>query len=596
MLVITTLFISVVVWNCSSSTVLPAETTPATTSNTHVPEGHQESTIEHPPSDEGVYIISKLPHQRRSYRNVILSLLLIEDIFTEIGVFEDLIKAALAIKKNLGQLGVVSDLVNWNRYLGPDLIRTTKLRWIDNVANKSASALLLKAVIIIVTSMNTDDPVSFSKLVGFDELCRSRRDRIYRMMLDAASIMEKRRTPHRTVLHSVFVEANMFSSRLHRFCPDQFGDFATRRLILKIRIAHEQYKSMLSDSGVSSRRGSIFEKLEIETSREYAFDDAVALLQNETSRLSQGVRVLFLNEPAEDHGGVTRDWITEMMIQIQGRFFQISEDGFHVIKFNPIEVTDPSVGYLVIGKILGLAFVEGIPVGLRFPLVYMSTFINQYLELSDMEYEDPALFKSLKWLLEASEEQLVGVEVEILSDNFPVDFSNREGVIEAKINCVNSDIDDYFGSLKAGFHSVIPEYIFRDKIISPNELRSLFEGEREIDVIDLWSYTDVIGYNIESPQILWLWDILLSESDFPQSRLKDYFRFLTGLRQPPFGGIQNLGKRMIIAKISRDDPDSTLPSAHTCVYQLNLPEYTSKSILKAKLVYAIEASPQMGFV
>ena len=41
------------------------------------------------------------------------------------------------------------------------------------------------------------------------------------------------------------------------------------------------------------------------------------------------------------------------------------------------------------------------------------------------------------------------------------------------------------------------------------------------------------------------------------------------------------------------NPDSYLPSAQTCFFSLALPKYSCKEVLKQKLLYAIENSPNM---
>lgn len=44
---------------------------------------------------------------------------------------------------------------------------------------------------------------------------------------------------------------------------------------------------------------------------------------------------------------------------------------------------------------------------------------------------------------------------------------------------------------------------------------------------------------------------------------------------------------------ARDNPDEYLPHAQTCFFTLSLPAYSTKEILKQKLLYAIKNSPNM---
>ena len=44
---------------------------------------------------------------------------------------------------------------------------------------------------------------------------------------------------------------------------------------------------------------------------------------------------------------------------------------------------------------------------------------------------------------------------------------------------------------------------------------------------------------------------------------------------------------------AREKPDQYLPHAQTCFFSLALPSYSSKEIMRAKLMYAIKNSPNM---
>jgi hypothetical protein len=44
---------------------------------------------------------------------------------------------------------------------------------------------------------------------------------------------------------------------------------------------------------------------------------------------------------------------------------------------------------------------------------------------------------------------------------------------------------------------------------------------------------------------------------------------------------------------AKDNPDAYLPHAQTCFFSLSLPQYSSKEILRKKLLLAIKNSPNM---
>lgn len=67
-------------------------------------------------------------------------------------------------------------------------------------------------------------------------------------------------------------------------------------------------------------------------------------------------------------------------------------------------------------------------------------------------------------------------------------------------------------------------------------------------------------------------------------------KFTFACEKAPAGGLKNI--RFEIRKNGEDD--SRLPTTHTCFGILLLPEYSSKEILKEKLLNAIEYNEYFG--
>ena len=82
--------------------------------------------------------------------------------------------------------------------------------------------------------------------------------------------------------------------------------------------------------------------------------------------------------------------------------------------------------------------------------------------------------------------------------------------------------------------------------------------------------------------VVWLWDILeeMSEED------KVLFMiFVSGRSRLPTNPVADLSQRFQILRV--DKPVDGLPTAQTCFFQLRLPPYTSREMLKERLLYAI---------
>ncbi|EPZ35887.1 HECT-domain-containing protein [Rozella allomycis CSF55] len=67
-------------------------------------------------------------------------------------------------------------------------------------------------------------------------------------------------------------------------------------------------------------------------------------------------------------------------------------------------------------------------------------------------------------------------------------------------------------------------------------------------------------------------------------------KFVTSCPRPPLLGFSQLEPKFGIQSTGTDD---RLPSSSTCFNLLKLPRYTSKSVLKGKLLYAINS--EAGF-
>jgi len=92
----------------------------------------------------------------------------------------------------------------------------------------------------------------------------------------------------------------------------------------------------------------------------------------------------------------------------------------------------------------------------------------------------------------------------------------------------------------------------------------------------------------EEPHVSWFWDILAN--DFNQEEQRAFLRFVWARPTLPPPGTA-FSQRMKIQSAAGDDantlPDGYLPRAHTCFFSINLPRYSSKGVMAAKLRYAI---------
>jgi E3 ubiquitin-protein ligase TRIP12 len=95
------------------------------------------------------------------------------------------------------------------------------------------------------------------------------------------------------------------------------------------------------------------------------------------------------------------------------------------------------------------------------------------------------------------------------------------------------------------------------------------------------------GYQDDSPQIQWLFEVLI---DFDAGQRQQFVQFVTGTRFIPKGGLAGLSPGLTIARSHEAaDPkvDEKLPSVSTCAQYFKMPEYSTREVLRDRLIVAI---------
>ncbi|KPI88228.1 hypothetical protein ABL78_2652 [Leptomonas seymouri] len=94
------------------------------------------------------------------------------------------------------------------------------------------------------------------------------------------------------------------------------------------------------------------------------------------------------------------------------------------------------------------------------------------------------------------------------------------------------------------------------------------------------------GYNSDSPHVEMFISIVGSEMTRAQQH--NFLEFLTGSPRLPFNGLAGLGRLITVAmKDMEGAKELTLPSCNTCFLYLKLPPYSTRDIMKARLLLAV---------
>ena len=144
--------------------------------------------------------------------------------------------------------------------------------------------------------------------------------------------------------------------------------------------------------------------------------------------------------------------------------------------------------------------------------------------------------------------------------------------------------------LSFGLNAVLPMELF--PIFTPLELERLFCGSREIDIELLRECTEYEDVDPQAPHVIAFWEVL---QELRQEERAQFLKFVwarsrlpnTATDFPMSFKLQGAQGR------AKDTPDTWLPHAQTCFFSLSLPAYSSKGLLKEKLLFAINNSPNM---
>lgn len=80
-------------------------------------------------------------------------------------------------------------------------------------------------------------------------------------------------------------------------------------------------------------------------------------------------------------------------------------------------------------------------------------------------------------------------------------------------------------------------------------------------------------------------------NEFTEEQKREFLMFTIGAPRLPLGGLKNLSPRLTVVKklphSEKQSADSILPSVMTCQNYIKLPDYSSKEVLRRKLLTAM---------
>ncbi|CAF4634181.1 unnamed protein product [Rotaria sp. Silwood1] len=322
------------------------------------------------------------------------------------------------------------------------------------------------------------------------------------------------------------------------------------------------------------------------------------------------LQVYFNNEEGLDAGGIRKEFfllLTKEILDPKYGMFIFYEET-NTIWFSEYMIEDIAL-YKLIGTLCALAIYNLTIIDLPFPLaLYKKLLKKGKIDLDDMKSLSPAIYRSLTSVLNYTnndlettlcfafviEREFYGekreIELKPGGASIMVNQNNKQEFVDLYIDYIfNKSCETQFQAFSAGFRRVINSKPL--ELFYPDELMSFVVGNTHYDWNEFQKKTEYKGeYHANHPVIQWFWQVFHKMSE---AEKKKFLLFLTGSdRVPVFGWSQTLP--MTIQRSHTDDIH--LPVSHTCFNVLDLPAYSSKEILKAKLLEAIQHNQGFNLV
>lgn len=360
--------------------------------------------------------------------------------------------------------------------------------------------------------------------------------------------------------------------------------------------------------------------------RENIVQDARQAFSSLGPRIKTDLQVrLISNGAAEagvDGGGLRRELLMSLCDKI---FFEqlgqprkgsrpayFIETANHTISPNPVFGESPELFlpedrafYMFAGQLIGKCLYENLLVDVEFAPFFLAKWNKASVKGSstrsgfdDLSLLDEELYQNISKL-----HDIHGSDVEALGLDFTVVNSQRK-VVELRPDGLSTAVTD---SNKLEYMRELAHYKLNKSlgpqtqcfmfglsqvirlewlsVFNPHELNKLISGEtRDFDIEDLKRNSVVFDISTQSASINHLWQVL---EEFSPSQRAKFLRFVTSVPKAPLLGFSHLEPRLGIRFIAKDD--QRLPTAATCLNLLKLPEYSTKEILREKLLYSINS-------
>ncbi|XP_010744918.1 E3 ubiquitin-protein ligase UBR5 isoform X6 [Larimichthys crocea] len=295
-------------------------------------------------------------------------------------------------------------------------------------------------------------------------------------------------------------------------------------------------------------------------------------------------------------------------------FYQPGKRGFYSPR--PGKNTEARLNcFRNIGRILGLCLLQNELCPITLNRHVIKVLLGRKVNWHDFAFFDPVMYESLRQLIRHSQAGEADAVFAAMDLAFAIDLCKEEGagqveLLSGGVNMPVTPVNVYeyvrkyaehrmlvvaeqpLHAMRKGLLDVLPKNALED--LTAEDFRLLVNGCGEVNVqmlISFTSFNDESGENADKLLQFkrWFWSIVEKMS---MTERQDLVYFWTSSPSLPASeeGFQPMPSITI-----RPPDDQHLPTANTCISRLYVPLYSSKQILKQKLLLAIKTK-NFGFV
>jgi hypothetical protein len=367
----------------------------------------------------------------------------------------------------------------------------------------------------------------------------------------------------------------------------------------RTRATRQREKGLMDSQGVSSIFGQIYRLMNKASNRS---------LRNE-ERIFQ---VNFTGEGSIDAGGPYNEVISNICEELQSKYLPLlvqCPNGVQNLGENR-ECWVPNPGansgihmdmFRFIGKLFGVAIRTQNNLNLSLPPIFWKRLLFHEVTTQDVKSYDECIYQTIDILRHMPEQGITpdtfqsaftgevfttkdsgGQVVDLIPNGKNVDlmYQNALEFANALERQRMTEAESVYAAIRTGMSAIIPLNLLF--MFSWKQVETLVCGAADINVDVLKGNTVYEGLTADTPAVQMLWDVLKEMS--PKERSL-FLRFVWGRTRLPSG--KNFKQFKITSKSVSGNPDKYLPVSHTCFFTLDLPGYSSKEILKEKMLYAV---------